>query len=478
MNKNENFVLMEIQIWKDKNDEGLFNYRNDSREKEYFNFKVNDKDCYLIKSDESEIKLIKEQKEFKPNKDGEILFRLRKSFKTNLYEIINPIIETKININKTYSYNLNDKIWYPVKSSTYLEGNKQDYSLHENDIIKLGRKKYIIHKIHFAFGEEKNKKKDDNFDKNNNISYISTINKNSKSIFNIDIKDNQYIINNNNNYEKENEDKYNNESKNETFSDSRKENEYKNEKINISENNYNSNKESRNNEGRNKNEIMNESKNECDGCLFCFSLYSDKDNPLICLCNCNKYSHYECLKKEISKKIISKENSKKTVKSFISQYFNCRTCSKPYHIRFRIPEFDKIYELIDLTLPKEKDYICLESLDYIKDNNNIKTCHIVQLNDQEITIGRYDNNDIVDKDISISREHAVLKYNKNNGNLLLENKEGRFGTLVLVRGNIRVKVKTFLQVGKTKIIIEVKDKECSIKKNKNNNDNYHDCTLK
>jgi pSer/pThr/pTyr-binding forkhead associated (FHA) protein len=109
-----------------------------------------------------------------------------------------------------------------------------------------------------------------------------------------------------------------------------------------------------------------------------------------------------------------------------------------------------------LTLPEEIDYIYLESLDYIKDNNNIKMVHIVQLIDEEITIGRKDNNDIIINDISISREHALLRYDKNNGNLFLEDKNGKFGTLVLVRGNIKItEEKTYFQIGKT--YMEVKE---------------------
>ena len=66
-------------------------------------------------------------------------------------------------------------------------------------------------------------------------------------------------------------------------------------------------------------------------------------------------------------------------------------------------------------MPKELDYVILESLDYIKDNGNIKTVHLVQLNDEEINIGRYDTNDIIDTDISVSRKHAIMKYNKKTG---------------------------------------------------------------
>ena len=202
-----------------------------------------------------------------------------------------------------------------------------------------------------------------------------------------------------------------------------------------------------------------DSENEYENCWICLDSFSDINNPLICLCNCHDYIHFKCLKKYLTSKLIVTENLKKTVITLTCNKFNCDMCLKPYHLRFRIPEFDKTYELIDLNLPEETDYFCLESLNYIKDNNNIKTVHIVQLNDEEINIGRNDSNDIIDNDSSVSREHAILKYNKDNRTLFLENKNGRYGTLVLVRGNIKVsEEKTFFQILNTHISMELKTK--------------------
>ena len=204
------------------------------------------------------------------------------------------------------------------------------------------------------------------------------------------------------------------------------------------------------NDGKNENEYFK--------CYKCLNSDSDRNNPLICLCNCRNYIHYECLKKFLNSKIKVIENYKKTVKTYICENFICDLCFKPYHLRFRIPEFDKSYELIELTIPEKTDYICLESFDFIINNKNIKLLHIVQLIEQEITIGRQGNNDIIDNDASISREHTVFRYNKNNRNLFLEDKNGKYGTLVLVRGNIKIKKeKTFFQIGNSYISMELKD---------------------
>ena len=91
-------------------------------------------------------------------------------------------------------------------------------------------------------------------------------------------------------------------------------------------------------------------------------------------------------------------------------------------------------------MPSEIDYIILESLDFIKDNYNLKNVYIVTLNEDEINIGRYDTNDIIESDISVSRHHAILKFDKITGKLHLVNL-AKFGTLILIKGNIKMKEK-------------------------------------
>ena len=387
---------------------------------------------------------------------------------------------------------LDEKIWYPVKSQKYHdEENNKNYSLNENDIIKIAQKKYSVFKQHCSLKEKKSSIfNDDNY--NNNISNISSINKKSKPILNFDIKSDQYIINNNKNIEKEGEVnrqqiKCSNEDKKDfrlcisedfgiiNFNQKRSEkrvfteNENKNEIIYESEGKKETSNRSENRAITEK-EKENEYENEYNKCWLCLNSDSDKNNPLICLCNCHNYIHYECLKEYLKSKKIKSENLKKTVTSFRCEKFNCDICHKPYYLRFRIPEFDKTYELIDLTLPEETDYICLESLDYIKDNNNIKTLHVVKLEGQEITIGSQESNDIIDYDISESTDYAVLRYNKNNGNLFLENKSEKFDILVLVRGNAKItEEKTFFQIGNTKFSMKLKVSK--LKKNVINIDN-------
>ena len=486
-NENDYFVSMEIQIWNNKDSNGLFYFNNNivnEFKKVYFTFDKNKKDCFLIKTKDNYIEILDEYQEFNENEEKEILFRIGNCLKNNNYEVMNPLSRHKIS---DYNNYLNDKIWFPVRSQSYLGGNELNYNLNENDIIKIGRKKYCIVKIHFAFDNRKENALDEDFYKNNKISYVSIINKKSKPIFNIDIKPNKYKIRKNKNINIEKANIVNEvkikESKN--INEDSKDTNYNNINVKNAINNMNNNISTNQNNGKKneniyqnslaivstnvyfsntQNDIENESnsdnENENDKCWICFGFICDEDNPLVCLCDCHNFIHFECLKAYLSSQLILTVNSKKTVTTYTCEKFNCEMCSKPYKLRFRIPEFNKIYELIDLTLSEKLDYICLESLDYIKDNNNIKTMHIVQLNDEEINIGRNNTNDIIDNDILVSREHAILKYNKNNKSLFLENKNGRYGTLVLVRGNIKVnKEKTYFQIQNTHISMELTNKK-------------------
>ena len=198
--------------------------------------------------------------------------------------------------------------------------------------------------------------------------------------------------------------------------------------------------------------INEEEDNINNKCRICFEIYSSEDNPKITLCSCKDYIHYECLKNIIRANIEFHENIKGTVKTYICNKFNCEECLMPYPLRFRIPNFNKTYELIDLKMPSELDYLIIESLDYIKEQNNLKTIYLVQLSDDEFHIGRYDSNDIIDNDISVSRNHAVLKFNREKGKIYLENKSEKFGTLVLIKNNLKMKEKNInFQVGRTYI---------------------------
>ena len=193
-------------------------------------------------------------------------------------------------------------------------------------------------------------------------------------------------------------------------------------------------------------------------CIICNDVKSSEQNPKIKLCKCG-YIHYECLKKSFKENnIIEKEN----VTSYKYEEFNCKKCESPYPLNFYIN--NKEYSLIDLKIPENNDYIILENLNSLSEKNGIKqnskNIFVIKLTEKEITIGRNEKNDIIINDQSISGEHCILKYYKNNGFLTIVDKS-RNGTFVLIKGNAKLLVekKLYFQTGNIFIKAEVKEEK-------------------
>ena len=193
-------------------------------------------------------------------------------------------------------------------------------------------------------------------------------------------------------------------------------------------------------------------------CWICLNSESTKKNPKLLLCSCKNYIHFLCLKNYIKSKIEISERSN-LVKTYECYQFNYEVCLKPYPLRFEIKEFNKTYELIDYNIAPEFDYLVLESLDFIQERNNLKIIHVVKLTKNEIKIRRSLENDIIDSDMSVSRKHAVLKYNKIKGIITIENRSEKNRTSVLIKGNITMKKrKISFQVGNNYVTAYIIDK--------------------
>lgn len=322
----------------------------------------------------------------------EILFKV--NHKNNEFIIESPIqnniLPTEKNIN-----DLNNKIWYVAKRELNqniqnIDNNNADINLHQDDIIKLGRTKYLITEINVS-------RKVNNKDlqlKEEGMNEYGIDNINNEPVF-----DRYPLVKD------------------------------------ASEFNYPQNEEAL--------------------CKVCYSGNYDRENdPLINMCNCKggiKFCHFLCIKNWLKTKLIVRENLKKTVKNYFVNNFNCELCKVPYFYKFKIKGLDKTFELIDIEKPKEeKDYIILESLNHVKNNCNNKSIHVAELTGDDLILGRNLESDIICYDISISRNHALLKYNSNNGNITLRDYNSKFGTLVLVKSPLLIKEgKIHLQIGRS-----------------------------
>ena len=200
-------------------------------------------------------------------------------------------------------------------------------------------------------------------------------------------------------------------------------------------------------------------------CKICYSDENNDDNPLINLCHCNggmKFSHFNCIKLWMKTKLIVKENSRKNVKNYNFSCFNCKICKTPFPLRFKIKNniTNRIYSLIDIEKPENENYLILESLDQINENDNFKSIHLIILNEENYIIGRGNECDIKINDISVSRVHAILHFDMIRKLLLLRDLKSKFGTLILVKKPIKILKKFIrLQIGRTFIETKLVDED-------------------
>ena len=396
---NKNYILsLLLKTW-EKDIDGIFDYGSNSfKEKEAF---INES-FYIVRTKNDLIKKIYQHSDIQTKLGDDLLFKVN-NCKNDIFSLMNPIPK-KLNLTEENTKYLNNKLWYIVKSDFEdNDYNNQDYLLNENDIIKLGSLKFAVQEIHKEYNINfKNESEPPipilNYD-------IYNLNRNLPPVFDFIFEVKHY-------YNK-----------------------------NLIDNN------------KSANEYDNSNNINIIKCTICSKAEINDDdflNPLISLCQCEQLVHYKCLKQKISEtKIIKNEEDNNCVKTIIINEFDCEICKTQFPLRFKLPDSNKVFYLINIKRPINCDYIILESLDCKKDNRFIKTIHIISLLKEYINIGRDSDNDIIELDCSISRKHSVIKYIKDNKNIILENRSKNYGTLVLIRKPINIlEQKICLQIGR------------------------------
>ena len=423
-----------------KDNEEIFDYNSNEVSKVTYN--IHNEGGYFIKDAHNKISIRKNHCEIR--EDDKVLFRVRYSKKNKIYEIINPIRKMEYNFKNVEE--LNNKIWLLMKSTKncLYEINNNEYYLNENDIIKFGRKKYLIIKKKILINDRHKEKKNNINIKNKEFGSVINIITLNQKIYQIY----QPILST---YKKEYS-KYSNgdiSEDTEFLSSISMENKDENN-INVFQNNNLENDEITN---------INNFCIKCENCCL------TEDDLKLKLCKCPYYVHYNCFKKFSEEKLIKIKNNESTVISYILEKFNCGECGKPYPLRFQIKYDDDKNASIkysfydDIKLPDDTNYMILECLSCTEEKyNNKKYIYVLKLTDDDLTIGSNDKNDIFDTDKSISEFHTVIKFNKETGNITLVN-ESNFGTSVLVKNNIKLidDKKIYFQVENAFIIAEQKN---------------------
>ena len=175
-------------------------------------------------------------------------------------------------------------------------------------------------------------------------------------------------------------------------------------------------------------------------CRICFCEGNFEGiNPLISPCTCSgsvKYIHLNCLRKWLTTKIITKISANNDIYCYAFKKLKCEICKS---IIPEIAEFrGKFLSLLDFK-NIEPPYIILQSMYQYNSTNralsDINIIFVISLKLKgKIYIGRANISNIRLSDVSVSRNHAKLKYC--NGEFYLEDIGSKFGTLVLIQNNI------------------------------------------
>ena len=211
----------------------------------------------------------------------------------------------------------------------------------------------------------------------------------------------------------------------------------------------------------------NNTKKENIKCSICYKYECDIKNPILSFCECNCYmNHFKCLKNVAYKRSINKCNINKTINYYYIKVLKCRKCKSILPFRFTIPEAEQPFDFIDIIKPNECNYMIIESLENKIFYGHLKLIFIVKLGDNKVKIGRSDDNDIIIKDPSVSKNHAEIIYK--NGNIYIKNLSEMFGTLILIKKPITLNDKYIkLQIGNTVIDTKImKHGDFEEKKNK------------
>ena len=187
----------------------------------------------------------------------------------------------------------------------------------------------------------------------------------------------------------------------------------------------------------------------------------ETNNPLINPCICKgsmKYIHYKCLKNWLDKKIESSPLSSIEIRdgigmSYCTDDLICELCKTkfPDMINYN----GKLYNLSFYKTTFEK-YLIFESMQI--ENNKKKFIHILSFDKtNKLLLGRSEECDISFPELSVSRHHCFIYYDKDSENLYLDDNSSRFGSLILIQNQFLLVLNNLtLNIQKCKTYIKIK----------------------
>ncbi|CAD8072006.1 unnamed protein product [Paramecium primaurelia] len=190
-------------------------------------------------------------------------------------------------------------------------------------------------------------------------------------------------------------------------------------------------------------------------CKICLNEEETPEDPFITPCKCNgscAYVHFNCLKQWLESRGYKKESGN-TI-SYRWKKLECEVCQEllPQQIRFK----GQVLDLAALERPNQP-YIILENTQISeKDKKAQRGIYLIKgTPDDQIKLGRGHQCEIRISDISVSRLHAFIKYEK--GNFVIVDNNSKFGTLVRLQSPYLLCMdKIAIQVGRTVLTFVMK----------------------
>ena len=386
--------------------ESLIINNNENKNKEY-KYLFEEDSFLILKKDHKSFVIAKEQGFIEPY---EILIFNVKIGKDDI-ELVNyydrcyncsKLIKFYDSINK-----LDYKLWKVIKNQKKIENDESSsYNLKKGDILRFGNIKLILREFCTNYINNDNNKNngannEDKKDKNENIENNNNRNNNGKSVHK-----SQNFRNNSSNM-------------------------YTNYKIIENEIQYT---------------LLLEN-NLKEKCKICKNSFKSNNDPLIKLCQCEEYVHFNCKKKEMdnNKNIKNEEEGIYTIKT------HCPKCKKfiPSHFVIKDKNIFELYQLVDNPFKNSENYLLFEALDFLDANNEYKKYIFYinfeqKFNKKQILIGgdkmeidKIQKNKYNDKYIFLKipdtnfSELAVIECNLKEKTLILKNISDTYNTLVL-----------------------------------------------
>lgn len=200
------------------------------------------------------------------------------------------------------------------------------------------------------------------------------------------------------------------------------------------------------------------SRGEASGCRICLADETTLENPLISPCKCAgtmRYIHLLCLREWLKNRLKTRQTGHSI--SYFFKSLNCELCKVQLPQSVTVKE--RYIELISIPRP-ETPFLLLE--DCAQDGMADHGLHMVSmLPNSEIRMvrskqGRSQDCDIRIDDISVSRNHAVIKMRDRS--FIVEDSGSKFGTLILARRPIVLipGCVLSLQINRTLLTLNVK----------------------